>query len=74
MMTNDELRALVREIVAERLGAVTGLSAPQPADNHPRHASHLLLHVVPGAESGGACLIEPAVNCNFCGYCQSLGH
>jgi hypothetical protein len=34
----------------------------------------MLLHVAPGAESGGSCLIEPAVRCNFCGYCQSLSH
>jgi hypothetical protein len=25
-------------------------------------------------DSGGACLIEPAVTCNHCGYCQSHGH
>jgi hypothetical protein len=73
-MTNDELRALIREIVAERLGGVTDASAAQPPDNHPRHASQMLLHVAPGAETGGACLIEPAVRCNLCGYCQSLGH
>ena len=73
-MTDDELRALVREIVAERLAATSESAAPQPPDNRQRHASHLLLHVAPGAETGGACLIEPSVRCNFCGYCQSLGH
>jgi hypothetical protein len=73
-MTNDELRALVREVVAERLAASNAASPPQSADERARHASHMLLHVTPGAETGGACLIEPAVHCNRCGYCQSLGH
>ena len=73
-MTDDELRALVREIVAERLAAVTGPHVSKSEQERERHASHMLLHVTPGAESGGACLIEPAVRCNFCGYCQSVGH
>jgi hypothetical protein len=73
-MTDDELRALVREVVAERLAASSGASLPPPADERARHASHLLLPVSTGAETGGPCLIEPAVRCNYCGYCQSLGH
>jgi hypothetical protein len=35
------------------------------------HASHFR-YTLP--ESGGPCLIEPAVRCNHCGYCQSHGH
>ena len=27
-----------------------------------------------GGDGDGACLIEPAVRCNHCGYCQSYGH
>jgi hypothetical protein len=37
------------------------------------HASHRRLPLVSGDEDG-ACLIEPAVRCNHCGYCLSLGH
>jgi hypothetical protein len=37
------------------------------------HASHLRLPLVSGDEDG-ACLIEPSVRCNHCGYCLSLGH
>lgn len=37
------------------------------------HASHFLyLQLV--NDNGGACLIEPNVACNHCGYCQSHGH
>ncbi len=35
------------------------------------HASHFR-YALPG--SGEACLIEPTVQCNHCGYCQSHGH
>ena len=36
-----------------------------------RHASH---HRYALPEADGPCLIEPAVPCNHCGYCQSHGH
>ncbi len=34
----------------------------------------LRLPIVRGGDEDGACIIEPAVRCNHCGYCQSLGH
>ncbi len=39
-----------------------------------RTASHGLLTLVTGGDPDGHCLIEPAVRCNHCGYCQSMGH
>jgi hypothetical protein len=39
------------------------------------HASHILLKVLPGSDvDEGMCVIEPAVRCNHCGFCQSYGH
>jgi hypothetical protein len=39
------------------------------------HPSHIILNVLPGSEvDEGACVIEPAVRCNHCGFCQSYGH
>jgi len=39
------------------------------------HASHALLPLARGGDADeGACLIEPAVRCNHCGYCVSYGH
>lgn len=89
-MTEDQLRALVREIVEERLSISVGRVPPEADPPKPEergqtalwspgaaerpHASHQRLRVAAGAEAGGACLIEPAVRCNLCGYCQSLGH
>jgi hypothetical protein len=39
------------------------------------HPSHIVLNVLPGSEiDAGMCVIEPAVRCNHCGFCQSYGH
>jgi hypothetical protein len=73
-MNEDALRALIRQTVARHL--TPEVSSPQaPVRTEPvtfaRHASHFR-YALPG--SGEACLIEPAVTCNHCGYCQSHGH
>ena len=69
-MNEDALRTLIRETLAGRLPAT-----PQPQTQEPAplafHASHFR-YALP--DSGGPCLIEPAVPCNHCGYCQSHGH
>jgi len=70
-MTEQELRALVRSVVAERLPAAGPAGRGADCGTHPSHAR---LEVLPGVESGGPCLIEPRVACNLCGYCQSYGH
>lgn len=68
-LSDHELREMVRESIARIRGAGVGL---HPADSRP--PSHQLLKVAAGSEGDGACLIEPAVRCNHCGYCQSYGH
>jgi hypothetical protein len=73
-MTEQELRALVREAVARQLGSSADASAPSTSLMPPsvrQHASHGLF-VLPAGD--GPCLIEPTVPCNHCGYCKSLGH
>jgi hypothetical protein len=71
-ISDEELRALVRESVARHLRTepVAQRGLP-PAGGH---ASHLLLPLARGGDGDGACLIEPAVRCNHCGYCLSYGH
>jgi hypothetical protein len=66
-MTEDELRALVREVVASR-SALQPSSPPRPS------ASHAKLGMVVPTVAGSPCLIEPNVGCNQCGYCVSMGH
>jgi hypothetical protein len=79
-LTDQELRALVRDAIARASagepggGAARALAEPDPAASFRRHASHVRLAVFRGSDDDGACLIEPAVRCNHCGYCQSYGH
>jgi len=73
-MNEDQLRALVRDAIARHLapgGGPPDLRAPEYPLAFSAHASHYR-YALP--ESGGPCLIEPAVPCNHCGYCQSHGH
>jgi hypothetical protein len=69
-MDEQALRALVREAVARHMG--TGEAA---VESRPlmiaRQASHYRYVLPP---SDGPCLIEPTVQCNHCGYCESHGH
>ena len=37
-------------------------------------ASQTRLPLLRSGDDDGMCLIEPAVRCNRCGYCLSLGH
>jgi hypothetical protein len=79
-VTEDDLRALVRQAVARHLtaagadagtaaGAAGSPGAPAPGV-HPSFGRYLLPRE-PGSD--GACLIEPAVACNHCGFCLSHG-
>ena len=71
-MDEEAVRALVRQAVARQL---QGGAMPPADDRRPlafvTHVSHVR-YALP--ESDGPCLIEPAVHCNHCGYCQSHGH
>jgi hypothetical protein len=78
-MTDAELRRLVRESVARHLGAaavpartVAPLAPAYQGRAHIDHASHHLYLTLVNATD--ACVIEPAVTCDHCGYCKSHGH
>jgi hypothetical protein len=72
-MTEEELRALVRSAIARHGTAPP--EAPQWRSVAPQgHPSHGILTVPAGSELDGPCIIEPAVMCNHCGYCKSMGH
>lgn len=72
-MNEEALRALVRDTVARHMSG--GQPHPDPFAPAPvtlvSHASHYRYTLPP---AGDACLIEPTVPCNHCGYCQSHGH
>jgi hypothetical protein len=72
-MTEQELRLLVREAIKFHVGGrEADKSGDVPVTLHRQHASHTMFALP--AEPGGACVIEPAVPCNHCGFCRSYGH
>jgi hypothetical protein len=77
-MTEQELRAMVRDAIARHAGASAAgasIGGSLPASGLFRlHPSHGLFMVPSGSDTDGPCIIEPAVPCNHCGYCKSYGH
>jgi hypothetical protein len=82
-VTDDELRAMVRDSIARQARPST--SSGRAVDFEPptslglslsraANASFMQLPLARGGDGDGACLIEPAVRCNHCGYCLSYGH
>ena len=69
-MTDEEIRTVVRQVLAAR-GVARTPTPPLAAASHP---STLRLHMVLPTEPGSPCVIEPAVTCNNCGYCLAQGH
>ena len=82
-MTEQELPVLVRQAIARHAGAAPGsvgrvlLDPPAAVSNRPStrlDPAHAMFVVPTGADADGPCIIEPAVMCNHCGYCRSMGH
>ncbi len=81
-MTDAELRALVRDAVMRHVGRTAASASPGDAPRASpasagepawrQHASHVQYLTL--VNVGDACLIEPTVECNHCGYCKSHGH
>jgi hypothetical protein len=75
-VNDQELRSLVRDAVARHLSrpapapAAPSMPAfaPQPGNPHPSHAMYLIVNAT------DACVIEPSVTCNHCGFCKTHGH
>jgi len=72
-VNDDDVRALVREAIERHLGAEI-----QPASSPLSQQAPSLLsfhrYKLPRASDDVMCLIEPAVRCNHCGYCECHGH
>ncbi len=66
---------MIREAIARHASQPAPIEEPDPAIAFARaHASHVRLKLARGTDGDGACLIEPAVHCSHCGFCQSFGH
>jgi hypothetical protein len=72
-LNEDALRALVRDVIDR----IESRPVQQPVSDAPQlirlsaHPSHYEYTLPP---SDGPCFIEPGVQCNHCGYCQTHGH
>jgi hypothetical protein len=88
-MTDEQLKALVREAVARHLGTgtmTTGadrsascdhdrFGCDEPVATPPQWREHPSHHVyLTVVNTTDACVIEPSVTCNHCNYCKSHGH
>jgi len=74
-LTEADLREMVRASIARATSSAPSpravFGAERAASAHPSFAR---LPVASGGDTDGACVIEPAVRCNHCGYCLSYGH
>jgi hypothetical protein len=76
-MNDDELRALIRAAIQRHMGAT---AATEPPRELRRDAGGQQVTISFGqyrlerAAGDTSCLIEPAVQCNHCGYCKCHGH
>ena len=88
-MDEQLVRALVRQAIARHLGPGVQATAPPALSPHPAPPVQFLRAVSPATPASDIsharfhlvrpvgeidCLIEPAVVCNHCGYCQCYGH
>ena len=78
-MTEQELRALVRDAIARHGQLSPAEPRPDAGAGRPvamlrAHLSHAQFVLPAGMDTDGPCLIEPAVQCNHCGFCKSYGH
>ena len=77
-ISDQDLRALVRDVVARR-GApgriqVDAQTVPAEVQSTELHVSQCRMTRLTSADPDGFCLIEPAARCSHCGYCLSFGH
>ena len=66
-MNDDELRALIRSAIQKHTSAQP---QPQPQPISISFGQYQIER--PAGET--ECLIEPAVQCNHCGFCKCHGH
>jgi len=75
-MTDDEIRQLVRSAIARHLGPASS-ALPVPATPAPPARAVPIAftrYPLPRASDDVMCIIEPAVRCTHCGYCECHGH
>ena len=80
-MNDEELRALIRSAIQKHMGGdsaaasseASGFSRIVPVASAPVSIS-FAQYRLERAQDDTSCLIEPAVQCNHCGFCKCHGH
>jgi len=65
---------MIRDAIARHAGAAAPPAGAANVVSYAGHASFVRLPLTSGGDEDGMCIIEPAVRCTHCGYCQSFGH
>ena len=80
-MNDEELRLLIRAAIQRNMGSDTSPSAPAPEparelrrDDRPASTISFAQYQLVRPAGETECLIEPAVQCNHCGFCKCHGH
>jgi hypothetical protein len=75
-VTDDEIRQLVRSAIARHLGSADASKVSVTTQSPAAQPVPIAFARYPILRPAGdeACIIEPAVRCNHCGYCECHGH
>lgn len=73
-MTDDELRLMIRAAIQRHTGAAAPAASPSIAPPVVALPMSFGQYRLERATDDTMCLIEPAVQCNHCGYCKCHGH
>jgi hypothetical protein len=81
-MNDDELRGLIRAAIQRHMGSAesSGPVRPKPdatppgAPVPPPLSISFAQYQLQRADGDTMCIVEPAVQCNHCGFCKCHGH
>jgi hypothetical protein len=72
-MNDEELRLLIRSAIQRHMGSAESVQTIRPKPDAPLSISFGQYRLERPADDT-MCLIEPAVQCNHCGFCKCHGH
>jgi hypothetical protein len=79
-MNDDELRSLIRAAIHKHMSTSEPSASARPEsgelrrDSGPQVSLSFAQYQLDRPAGDTSCLIEPAVQCNHCGFCKCHGH
>lgn len=80
-MNDDQLRGLIRAAIQKHMGGAAPQGSIRPAVEAataapapPPLSISFSQYQLQRAEDDTMCIVEPAVQCNHCGFCKCHGH